>query len=156
MSSLKSRLNFGVFLISLIFFGFLMIINIIFFNSFGQDFLESRLQNDTDALLANLNPDENGRLTFDEENVNPIFLQPFSGHYFRVDLENQSYLSRSLWDKTMAGTSLNLGENRINEIEGPIEEKLLVLEGAYEKEGQLVRIVVAEDFSPITDSLKTL
>ena len=46
----------------------------------------------------------------------------------------------------MAGTSLNLGENRINEIEGPIEEKLLVLEGAYEKEGQLVRIVVAEDF----------
>lgn len=156
MSSLKSRLNFGVFLISLIFFGFLMIINIIFFNSFGQDFLESRLQNDTDALLANLNPDENGRLTFDEDNVNPIFLQPFSGHYFRVDLENQSYLSRSLWDRTMAGTSLNLGESKINEFEGPIEEKLLVLEGAYEKEGQLVRIVVAEDFSPITDSLKTL
>ena len=54
-----------------------MIINIIFFNSFGQDFLESRLQNDTDALLANLNPDENGRLTFDEENVNPIFLTAF-------------------------------------------------------------------------------
>lgn len=156
MSSLKSRLNFGVFLISLIFFGFLMIINIIFFNSFGQDFVESRLQNDTDALLANLNPDDNGLLKFDEENVNPIFLQPFSGHYFRIDLEQATYLSRSLWDRSIPGTSLNLGENRIDEIEGPVEEKLLVFEGAYEKQGQLVRIVVAEDYSPITDSLKTL
>lgn len=156
MSSLKSRLNFGVFLMSLIFFSFLMIINIIFFNSFGQDFVETRLQHDTDALLANLNAGEDGILQLDEESLNPIFLTPFSGHYFRIDLNARTYLSRSLWDRTMQGTALSIGEKKLLEIEGPVEEKLLVLEGTYEKEGQAVGIVVAEDYSPITDSLKTL
>lgn len=156
MSSLKSRLNLGVLLISLIFFGFLMIINVVFFNSFGQDFVETRLQYDTDALLANLSPGQDNPLQLDEESLNPIFLKPYSGHYFRIDLNEQTYLSRSLWDKTMSGTVLNVGEKRLIEIEGPVEEKLLVLEGTYEKEGQIVRIIVAEDYSPITNSLKTL
>ena len=72
MSSLKSRLNFGVFLISLIFFGFLMIINVVFFNSFGQNFVETRLQYDTDAILANLSPAEDGILQLDEESLNLV------------------------------------------------------------------------------------
>lgn len=156
MSSLKSRLNFGVFLISLIFFGFLMIINVVFFNSFGQNFVQTRLQYDTDAILANLSPAEDGILQLDEESLNPIFLRPFSGHYFRIDLNGQTYLSKSLWDKSIAETTLDVGQNKLHEIVGPVEEKLLVLEGAYEKDGQTVHIVVAEDYSPITDSLKTL
>lgn len=156
MSSLKSRLNIGVFIISLIFFSSLIIINVIFFNSFGEDFVQTRLQHDTDALLANLQPDETGKLRLNEETLNPIFLQPFSGHYFRVEMEHEFYLSRSLWDKTMAVTKLDVGETALFQNEGPTEQTLLTLEGGYSKEGQTVWIAVSEDYTPITESLQSL
>ena len=63
---------------------------------------------------------------------------------------NRSGINRSLKQHSM------LVKTKLHEIVGPVEEKLLVLEGAYEKDGQTVHIVVAEDYSPITDSLKTL
>ncbi|MBT5074219.1 MAG: sensor histidine kinase [Kordiimonadaceae bacterium] len=156
MSSLKSRLNIGVFIISLIFFSSLIIINVVFFNSFGEDFVQTRLQHDTDALLANLRPDADGKLRLNEDTLNPIFLQPFSGHYFRVEMEHETYLSRSLWDKTMSVSELNVGETAIFQNEGPTEQTLLTLEGGYSKEGQTVLIAVSEDYTPITDSLQSL
>jgi len=156
MSSLKSRLNIGVFIISLVFFSTLIIFNIIFFNRFGEEFVETRLQHDTDALLASLKPDGDGKLRLNENNLNPIFLQPFSGHYFRIEMDHQVYLSRSLWDKTMTASSMAVGQTRLMEDEGPTEQKLLILEGGYLKEGQTVSIAVAEDYTPITNSLQSL
>tara|TARA_R110002096_G_scaffold257381_1_gene450856 strand:- start:198662 stop:199978 length:1317 start_codon:yes stop_codon:yes gene_type:complete len=156
MSSLKSRLNIGVFIISLVFFSSLIVVNIIFFNSFGEDFVQTRLQHDTDALLANLKPDDVGNLTLNEEALNPIFLQPFSGHYFRIEMDHQVYLSRSLWDQNMDVSRVAVGETFLIQGEGPTEQKLLILEGGYLKEGQIIRIAVAEDYTPITTSLQSL
>ncbi|MCC3861545.1 ATP-binding protein [Pseudemcibacter aquimaris] len=156
MSSLKTRLNLGVFLVSLIFFSTLMIINIVFFNSFGKTFVESRLQYDTDGLIANLAPDESGLLRLNEVSLNPVFSNPFSGNYYRIDLDHQTYLSRSLWDQTLAEADLEVGQVRLIESDGPVEQKLLVLQGAYEKEGQKIIISVAEDYTPITENLQSL
>lgn len=156
MSSLKSRLNIGVFIISLVFFSTVIIFNIVFFNRFGEEFVETRLQHDTDALLASLKPDSDGKLRLNEDNLNPIFLQPFSGHYFRIEMDHRVYLSRSLWDGTMAVSPIAVGQTRLIEDEGPAEQKLLILEGGYSKEGQEVRIAVAEDYTPITNSLQSL
>lgn len=156
MSSLKSRLNIGVFIISLIFFSTQIIINIVFFNSFGEDLVHTRLQHDTDALLVNLKPDGNGILVLNEEALNPIFLQPFSGHYFRIEMDDQVYLSRSLWDQSISVSQIAVGETNLTQGAGPTEQKLLILEGGYSKEGQTIRIAVAEDYTPITTSLQSL
>ncbi|MDG1709475.1 MAG: sensor histidine kinase [Emcibacteraceae bacterium] len=156
MSSLKARLNFGVFLVSLIFFSTLMAVNIFLFNSFGESFVETRLQHDTDALLANLSLDENEQLSLDEVSLNPIFLQPFSGYYFIIEMDHRTYLSRSLWDQSFNVSQLALGEKLLHEVNGPVEQILLVLEGTYQKDGQLIRIAVAEDYTPVGESLKSL
>lgn len=156
MSSLKARLNFGVFLVSLIFFSTLMVVNIFLFNRFGNSFVETRLQHDTDALLANLSLDENGNLSLDEISLNPIFLQPFSGYYFIIKMDHKTYLSRSLWDQSLEMSPLELGEIKLHEVIGPLEQTLLTLEGVYQKEGQLIKIAVAEDYTPISDNLRSL
>lgn len=156
MSSLKSRLNLGVFVVSLIFFTSIIIANIIFFNSFGEEFVETRLQHDTDALLAALKPDEDGKLQLDELNLNPIFLQPFSGHYYRIEMEHTVFLSRSLWDKTITLQRLSIGATKLSQSAGPTEQKLLVLEGGYFKADQKIWISVSEDYTPITNSLQSL
>jgi len=156
MSSLKARLNFGVFFVSLLFFSTLMAVNIFLFNRFGESFVETRLQHDTDALLANLSLDENGKLSLDEVSLNPIFLQPFSGYYFIIEMDHRTYLSRSLWDQNLSVSKLQLGEKILQEVEGPVEQTLLTLEGAYQKDGQLIRIAVAEDYTPIGENLQSL
>ncbi len=156
MSSLKSRLNLGVFVVSLIFFSSLIIANIIFFNSFGEDFVSTRLQHDTDALLVALKPDETGKLQLDENNLNPIFLQPFSGHYYRIETDHNVFLSRSLWDQTISLTRLPIGDVKLFQGDGPEQQKLLILEGSYFKEGQNIWIFVSEDYAPITNSLRPL
>lgn len=156
MTSLKTRLNFGVFLISLIFFSTLMVVNIVFFNSFGKTFVETRLESDTDALLANLAPDGDGKLRLDEISINPFFMTPFSGHYFRIDMEHESYLSRSLWDQSLDQVDLSIGEIRLIERTGPAAQQLLVMQGAFEKEGQKINISVAEDLTPITENQRSL
>ena len=156
MSSLKSRLNLGVFFVSLIFFSTLIGINIVFFNRFGEDYVQTRLQLDIDALLANLKPDEEGNLILNEEALNPIFLQPFSGHYFHIEMSHKEYLSRSLWDQTMSVSKIEIGNTALKQENGPNGQRLLILEGGYLKDGQLIRIAVAEDFTPITTSLRTL
>jgi len=156
MNSLKSRLTIGVLVVSLIFFTSLIIANIIFFNSFGEDFVKTRLQHDSDALLAALSTDTSGKLQLDEHNLNPIFLQPFSGHYYRIELDHKTFLSRSLWNKTIPVERLHLGQTKSSRVAGPTKQELLVLEGSYSKAGQNIWISVAEDYTPITNSLQSL
>lgn len=156
MNSLKSRLNLGFLFISLIFLSAVIIANIIFFNEFGEKFVETRLQHDTDSLLATLKPDDDGLLQLDELNLNPIFLQPFSGHYYLIEMEHATFQSRSLWDETITIDRLPTGETRLFQDIGPIDQKLLKLEGGYEKSGQKIWISVSEDYTPIINSLRSL
>lgn len=156
MSSLKSRLNIGVFVISLIFFSGLIFANIIFFNNFGEDFVNTRLQHDTDALLATLEIDGTGQLQLDDSHLNPFYLQPFSGHYYRIETEHTTFLSRSLWDQNISLNRLGVGETNLFQEDGPSEQTLLILEGGYFKSGQYIWISVSENYDPIINSLQSL
>ncbi|PHZ86511.1 sensor histidine kinase [Paremcibacter congregatus] len=156
MNSLKSRLTIGVLVVSLIFFTSLIVANVIFFNRFGEDFVTTRLQHDTDALLVALKVDAQGNLQLDEHNLNPIFLQPFSGHYFRIELQHGAFQSRSLWEETMPVERIPVGQTKTTRRPGPSGQDLLVLEGGYFKAGHQVWISVAENYTPITNSLHSL
>ncbi len=156
MSSLKARLNLGFLIISLLFLSAVIIANVIFFNEFGEKFVETRLQHDTDALIAALKPDEEGKLQLDELNLNPIFLQPFSGHYYRIEMDHVTFESRSLWDQTLTLQRLPTGKTRLFQDKGPLDQQLLKLEGGYLKSGQDIWISVSEDYTPIINSLQSL
>ncbi len=83
--------------------------------------------------------------------VDPLYEQPFSGHYWQLELGAETRRSRSLWDFTRprTGPSLPSGSERVLDLTGPRDEPLL----AYEKWLAIgtgparteVRIVLATD-----------
>tara|TARA_B100001939_G_scaffold160443_2_gene138517 strand:+ start:6537 stop:7286 length:750 start_codon:yes stop_codon:yes gene_type:complete len=157
MQSLKDRLTGNVLVVSVLFFIFLIGFNIYYFNRFGQEFVKTRLEHDIDTLLAALETDPaTGRLRLEENRINPIFLQPYSGHYFRIDTQEQTFLSQSLWDFEIPSHKHRLGTTDLHRIPGPQNQSLLLMEGSYRKEDQNVWITVTEDYSPILDNLKSL
>lgn len=88
--------------------------------------------------------------------VDPLYEQPFSGHYWQLELGDQIRRSRSLWDVVLPrlGPSLASGSERVLDLPGPRGEPLLALEtwltvgtGASATE---VRIVMASDRALLT------
>ena len=60
--------------------------------------MKTRLEHDIDTLLAALEADPaTGLLVIEDSRINPIFKQPYSGHYYRIDAGDQTFMSRSLW-----------------------------------------------------------
>lgn len=111
--------------------------------------LETDLRQETERLLiAMVKGPEGFRL--DPNRLNPRYQRPFSGHYFRIDLTERSWRSRSLWDAEpqwprTEGLSKTL-------VEGPQEQRLLTYHAKYRRDGQQIGISVARDYSPILHS----
>jgi hypothetical protein len=57
MKSLKDRLTKNVLIISLLFYVFVIGFNVYFFNSFGRDFVRTRLEHDTETIISALKKD---------------------------------------------------------------------------------------------------
>ncbi len=72
--------------------------------------------------------------------------RPFSGHYYQLRSNNGSpdIRSRSLWDANLPDNHLQVGASQAvrRQLFG---QSLLILHSAYERDGELVRITVAEE-----------
>jgi len=114
--------------------------------------MQTRLQHDAETLLALLEipPADTPRFPFDT--MSPIYHQPFSGHYYRVEIDGAVARSRSLWDEELP----LLAGGGINEVRGPRGQRLLVLDRTYRKGGRPARIAVAEDISPLNREIRWL
>ena len=93
-------------------------------------------------------------MQLDERRLDPTFQRPFSGHYFRIDFADETWRSRSLWDRDLpkparAGLQDGLGD-------GPRGQLLLVYRGDYQRFGQRFSISVAQDYTPILESFRRL
>ncbi|MBT9516267.1 MAG: HAMP domain-containing protein [Methyloversatilis discipulorum] len=117
--------------------------------------LAQRLERDAENLLAALDGDAGAPLQLDDARIGGEYRQPFSGHYFRIVIDGGDDISsRSLWDGTLALPSA--GSERIaqSEAAGPQGQSLWLLSARYEKRGQSVRILVAEDLSALRAGLR--
>lgn len=113
--------------------------------------LEIDLREETEGLLIALVPGADG-VTLDSRLLNPRYRRAYSGHYFRIDLPQHSWRSRSLWDAepewpTRAGLATDL-------LDGPQQQRLLVYRAEYQRDGQRIDISVAQDYTPILDSFQ--
>ncbi|WP_019917170.1 ATP-binding protein [Methyloversatilis discipulorum] len=117
--------------------------------------LAQRLERDAENLLAALDGEAGAPLKLDDARVGGEYRQPFSGHYFRIVIDGGDDISsRSLWDGTLALPFA--GSERIaqSEAAGPQGQSLWLLSAHYEKRGQSVRILVAEDLSALRAGLR--
>lgn len=116
----------------------------------GESYLRTRLEHDLEAILAALAFDTDGRLRLAEARLGPIYRQPFSGHYFRIDSGTQQLRSRSLWDTdfTLPAASAELAR-----LIGPRGQPLLVLTRRYRLQDQAVTVSVAEELTALEDEI---
>ncbi len=112
--------------------------------------MRTRLEHDAEAVLALVSVVK-GQAVVDLKAAEPVFQQPYSGHYFLVSASGQSWRSRSLWDFNMQWQAP--GEST-SQIFGPRQQPLLIFERSYQKQGMHWRVLVAEDLTHLQQDLQ--
>ncbi|MCY1518916.1 Adaptive-response sensory-kinase SasA [compost metagenome] len=114
-------------------------------------YLAEGLRSEAELLLGALVRGPTG-IQLDEQRLNPVHQQPYSGRYFVIELDEQPWRSRSLWDSELAmpaqkGLAPGL-------LPGPGDQELLAWRGDYRRFGRQVRIAVAQDYTPLLESFR--
>ncbi len=159
MNSLQARLQLGL-LLSLLLLALMLILGgSAAVRQIAEAHVAARLEHDADALLGALQPAtaEGGGMGMSGQRVTPVYLQPFSGHYYLVRRpEGQPLRSRSLWDHELVVPAMVPGATDLWRADGPQDQALLVRAAGYRKRGQNLTLAVAEDISPIERQISRL
>ena len=150
MRSLWGRLAFGLSVSLLLFFVIQWWVSDRALHELTDEFVISRLEHDAENILGALRKSERGETELNPHRVSGIYHQPFSGHYYIVQVGDEIFFSRSLWDFDLAFPPADGGRTYV---EGPDGQHLLVVSESYVKLGQVVRIAVAEDMAPLNENL---
>lgn len=115
-------------------------------------YLETGLRGETENLLAALVRGPHG-LQLDEGRLGSLYTRPLSGRYFLIEIPalDIRWRSRSLWDAQLeAPPRSGLSEALAD---GPSGQRLLTYRADYQRYGQTVRVVVADDYNPLLTNL---
>jgi len=156
VTSLRARLGLGLLLSLVLMLGLLWLITGASVRSLMEEQLASRLTHDGETLLGGLNVTADGQLVLDAQRIQGIYNQPFSGHYFVVEVEGRVIRSRSLWDETLQIPRLAVGESGLTHITGPQQQPLLLWSSAFRKQGRVVRLAVAETLLALQDGTRRI
>ena len=153
MKSIQRRLSLGLASVLIVVGLILAQSSLWLFDHSLRRYLREDLKDETQTLLVALVRGQNG-VQLDERRLDPTFQRPFSGHYFRIDFTDETWRSRSLWDRDLpkparVGLQDGLGD-------GPRGQLLLVFRGDYQRFGQRFSISVAQDYTPILESFRRL
>ena len=153
MKSIQRRLSLGLASVLIVVGLILAQSSLWLFDHSLRRYLQEDLKDETQTLLVALVRGQNG-VQLDERRLDPTFQRPLSGHYFRIDFSDETWRSRSLWDRDLpkpahAGLQDGLGD-------GPRGQLLLVYRGDYQRFGQRFSISVAQDYTPILESFRRL
>jgi signal transduction histidine kinase len=153
MKSIQQRLGIGL-AAALLVCGLLLILGARWLvDNALRDYLGSGLQTESENLLVAVVRGANG-LQLDEQRLNPAYQRPFSGRYFEIDVGEPRWRSRSLWDHVLERpTHVGLTRHLIN---GPGDQRLLVYRADYQRWGQKLSIVVAQDYNPLLTSFSRM
>lgn len=118
--------------------------------SIAESYVGARLDHDADTLLAALDFSPEGGVIFDPQRIDGIYHTPFSGHYYRVQVNGYVFRSRSLWDEDLDLASFHAGKDRAL---GPQGQQLLLRHHRFDKRGRRLDMVVAEDITSLEHDL---
>lgn len=153
MRSIQHRLSFGLILSLLIVGVCLLQSSLWLLESELRNTFKAHLAEEAEGLLSAMVLGAQGP-QLEMARVNPRYRRAFSGYYFHIQLPNQVWRSRSLWDNTPDWPeALGLGEELIK---GPQDQHLLTYRGSYRRTGQNIIVTVAQDYTPILHSFQRI
>ncbi len=154
MRSLQSKLGSGLILSLIVLFTALWLLISFNVRYLAEEYISSRLRHDAEMLLSKIRFDTTGNMTLDETAIDPLYHQPFSGHYYLISSGNHTLNSRSLWDKRLLSTEVNTGEVIRHYQDGPEKQSLLLLSNGFSKQGNNLVVTVAEDLNPVRQNIR--
>lgn len=115
-------------------------------------YVQSRLEHDAESLLVALSQDIHQGLRLDLSKLNPTFMRPFSGHYYRLQMGSVDFVSPSLWN-----FELKFHPNQqvqAFEAPGPQQQQLWAYQQVVSQSNTTMRLIVAEDLSLLNSQLR--
>ncbi|MGE6792813.1 sensor histidine kinase [Pseudomonas guineae] len=149
MRSIQRRLSLGLISVLLIVGLLLAQSSLWLFDRSLRSYLQATLQDETQTLLGAIVRGPNG-LQLDERRLSAAFKRPYSGLYFRIDLAEQSWRSRSLWDRELQPVERAGLQDAL--ADGPQGQQWLVYRADYKRYGQSFVMHVARDYTPMLKS----
>ncbi|MBI3774635.1 MAG: sensor histidine kinase [Gammaproteobacteria bacterium] len=107
------------------------------------------LEEDAELVLAALRVSPEGVLSIDAARIDPNYLRPFSGHYFRIQSDTLVIRSRSLWDTDLQISTPATSDFIQSETGGPAQQHLLMVMREFHKFDRAIVVSVAEDIEPL-------
>ncbi|MDZ4017254.1 sensor histidine kinase [Pseudomonas sichuanensis] len=153
MKSIQGRLSLGLVVVLVVVGLAFAQLTLWLFEAGLQRYLETGLRKESENLLVALVRGPSG-LQLDERRISAAYQRPFSGYYFRIDFDQGTWRSRSLWDLDMpkpARPGLDDGHEL-----GPEGQQLLAYRGDYRRLGQDISISVAQDYSPVREGFRRM
>lgn len=151
MTTIRDRLGLRLLVSLVVVFALLWIATGLTVGKITRNYAASSIERDAEDVLAALDFSQNGNARINESRLSADYQRIFSGHYYLLQSGEQTLRSRSLWDYdfTVAATE---GSSLVD---GPRDQRLLVLVREYLKQGRPITITVAEDFAPILRDVRT-
>ncbi|MEJ2530038.1 MAG: ATP-binding protein [Gammaproteobacteria bacterium] len=148
MKSLGARLQVWLALTLIVLMGLIWFIGNNAVRSMAESIVIARLEHDAEGLLAAMHPGTGDQLV-QWRSASQVYTRPLSGHYYIIRFDNGDTLrSRSLWDQSLEIPQLAPGETKRQLVNGPSNQKLLLLLNGYHKSGRSFTIGMAEDMTP--------
>ncbi len=154
MNSLKLRLGTGILLSISVIFILLWLAGSYSIRVLIEEQMSTRLTHDSESLLSRLQFIDAAQIRIDSADIDSIYHQAFSGHYFVIRSGTSIIRSRSLWDQDLQLPSPLAAGSRQLRLIGPQQQTLLVVQHVYQKQGKPIDILVAEDLSSIEKQIK--
>ncbi len=145
--SLQRRLALGLALVLLpVFLGLWLLLSMTT-QQIHTDYIVSRLQHDVDALgnAIRLNKPGSDHPYLANGHIDPIYLRPWSGHYYHIRINEHAFRSRSLWDADLPLPPFEEGEEQLQTGFGPRQEPLLTFTRHFTRQGYAITLLVAEE-----------
>ena len=122
----------------------------------AEDRVLNRLKHDSETLAERLIVEPGLPLKLAGNYISPIYLEPFSGHYFRIQSKDSLLLSRSLQDQDFVPPPITSKKTVVSHMIGPKDQSILVWTRKIDKHGQAITLSTAEDITDITEDISKL
>lgn len=117
-----------------------------------RQYTGQQLQQQAQSLLFSLIRDEDNELVVNLRHHDARYLQPFSGQYFIIRINDEEFRSRSLWDFPWPPQQPAQGQL----FAGPDQQQLLSYQARYRLDDSDVLVTVAEDYQPLLERFQRL
>jgi len=153
MYSLKNTITRNLIINMLLVMSGLLIIMYFSMQQILQDYVLTRLQHDSESLISVIQQGEDKKWRVNVRQMSTVYNRVKSGHYYRVNVNDQIITSRSLFDTRFPVSDSPSGLSGSYVVEGPGQETWLIWFQRVNKKGRAINIWVAEDIKPVQRKL---